>query len=132
MRGDRAASLIGVAGAVLLVGLTELCVRRVSLLGLVAVCLPLLLWTLLRAPSRAVRVAAVVCCALAAALALLPVDVWFRKTGRMGLQVRPVAWGLPSVDTVADTLERVESGDVVLGGCLVPANPVSQVVLVTW
>jgi hypothetical protein len=63
--------------------------------------------------------------AIAAILALAPVDLWLRHSGRVGLEVVRPAWGYPS----PAMRESASRGDIELQGCMRPAiSPIPTLV----
>ena len=116
-----------IAGAVLLVCGLEAVVLRTSLFALLLLSIPVLIWTLFTTPSS-LPFRAVVVCLLAALSAAAPVDVFFRKTGHVAVKLRPIAWGLPT----AETGRRIDAGELVGGGCILPAHPATYSLLVSW
>jgi hypothetical protein len=61
-------------------------------------------------------------------LFILPFDVGFRRTGRLGIMRKPIIWGLPARASV----ERVRRGEAELGGCVVPVNAAKEIVIITF
>jgi hypothetical protein len=125
MRRGWALALMGAS-----LGLTSLLfwlTLRGSLAVLLLASIPFLLWICLKRPDRSRRWSAGVC-VLALIIALAPADVRLRRNGRLSVSVRPILWGLPTLDT----LERIEPGTVVWGGCVMPVNPGRYAILISW
>jgi hypothetical protein len=81
---------IGVAIVVAMLGAV---VQRVTLVLLVAVAAPWLLWTALKAPARMLPRCALIA-AVALVLAAVPVDIWIFRTGERAAGFDEVIWGL--------------------------------------
>jgi hypothetical protein len=118
---------VWVGGSLALIAFLFWFTMRWSLFGLLVAAAPVFLWTWIREPVRLRRRSAAVC-AVAIVLAGAPVDVLLTKGGGPWVEVKPILWGLPT----AETLQRVEPGSVVWGGCVMPVNPARYAVLVHW
>ena len=116
-----------IGGFVFLVHVLALGTFRVSLLLMLIAGSSVLIWTVRRRPEwfwRRLATASV----LASLLAIVPVDVRFHRTGRLGTRVLPIVWGLPT----AATFERAVAREVILGGCILPLNPPAHIVAVSF
>ena len=120
----RAALLIA-ATAVWLLAI-ELLVNRISLLALLVGAVAVLSWTAVRQPARVAR-RTWIAWIVALALGAVPVDVWPSPSGRLGIKVLRVVWGLPTPATA----RRIEAGELAGGGCLMPAHPARYVVAIS-
>ncbi len=80
------------------------------------------------APPRHARRGLVVCGLLMLVAAAGPVDIAFRRTGRVWVGVRPIVWG--HVTKRAEASAR--AGDVVFAGDLMPLHPARYAVVVSW
>jgi hypothetical protein len=117
-----------VGGSLALIGFLFWLTMRWSLFGLLVAAAPLLLWTWVRRPHR-LKAGSAATCALAVVVAAVPVDIQHRDGDRLAIELKPILWGLPT----PETMERVEPGSVVWGGCVLPLlNPPRYAVLVYW
>ncbi len=116
-----------VGGTLVLTGLLFWFTLRWSLCWLLVAAAPWLVWTWFKRSGRLGRRSAAVC-TMAIAVGVIPVDVQLRKGDGLSVEVKPILWGLPT----RETMERVEPGSVVWGGCVMPVNPARYAVLVYW
>ena len=117
-----------VGGSLALIAFLFWLTMRWSLFWLLVAATPLLLWTWIWRPHR-LKVRSAAACVLALVVAAVPVDIRHRKGDRLALELKPILWGLPT----PETMERVEPGSVVWGGCVPPLlNPPHYAVLVYW
>ena len=57
-----------------------------------------------------------------------PADIRLGKSDRPSVTVKPILWGLPTLET----MEQIDPDSVVWGGCIMPVNPARYAVLVSW
>jgi len=113
-------------GSIAFVTLLFWLTMRWSLVVLLAVSLPLFLLAWLK-PIRLARTSAFVCVS-ALIIASMPADVRLTRSGHASIEVKPIFWGLPTEQTMAE----IEPGSVVWGGCIVPWNAARYAILVSW
>jgi hypothetical protein len=117
-----------VCGSLALIAFLFWLTMRWSLFWLLAAATPLLLWTWIRRP-RQLRFRSAIACASALIVAAMPVDIQHRNGDRLAIEIKPILWGLPT----PETMQRVEPGSVVWGGCVMPLlNPPRYAILVYW
>ncbi len=80
------------------------------------------------APPRHARRGLVLGALLMLVAAAGPMDLAFRRTGRVWVGIKPIAWGHETKR--AEAIAR--AGDVVFAGDLPPLNPARYAVVVSW
>jgi hypothetical protein len=126
-RGRTIGHLAAIGTAVCAMSAMLYVMMRWSLLLLLLVAIPSMLWTVFRRRELLLRRLGVLLVS-AVVLAALPIDIAWARGDRFQVRVRPLVWGLPG----ARLMERVRAGEVALGGCVVPMYPARCALVVSW